>query len=80
MKVKVFDELVIVVEDVNPLNAVEEVARVTAPVRVAPGMAIEAIPLLIEEVATHVGVPPDIARTNPPVDAAMFERVSAAVV
>lgn len=37
-------------------------------------------PLLIDEVATHVGVPPLMARTKPFVPAAIDESVSAAVV
>ena len=78
--VSVFPELVMVVLAVSPLNAVDEVAKVSAPVSVFPGMAIEATPLLIDEVATQVGTPPLIARTKPPVDAAMDESVSAEVV
>ena len=62
-KVRVPELLVIVVEEVSPLYAVLEVAKVTAPVRVLPGMMMEETPLLIEEVATHVGMPPARART-----------------
>jgi len=40
-KVSVPPELVIVVEAVRPLKAVEEVAKVTAPVRALPGILIE---------------------------------------
>jgi hypothetical protein len=79
-KVSVPDEFVIVVDAVNPLNAVDEVAKVTAPVSVLPGIEIEVTPLLIDEVDTHVGAPPLIARTKPFVDAAIDDSVSAAVV
>jgi hypothetical protein len=53
VKVRVLPEFVMVVEAVRPLKAVEEVANVRAPERVAPGILREETPLLIEEVATH---------------------------
>ena len=65
--VSVPELFVMVVEDVRPLKGVEEVAKVTAPVKVVPGMAIEETPLLIEEVATHPGMPLTEASTSPPV-------------
>jgi hypothetical protein len=52
-KVRVPLELVMVVDAVRPLKAVLEVAKMTAPVRVLPGIAIEETPLLIDEVAIH---------------------------
>ena len=65
-KVKVPLLLVIVVEAVSPLKAVDEVAKVTAPVSVTPGIAREETPLLMEEVATHCGSPLFQASTCPP--------------
>lgn len=59
----------------------DEVARVSAPVCAEPKVCwSDETPLLIDEVATQVGVPPDIARTKPLVPAAIDESVSAAVV
>jgi hypothetical protein len=52
VKVRVLPEFVMVVEAVRPLKAVEEVAKVRAPVKVAPGISKEVTPA-IEEVATH---------------------------
>jgi hypothetical protein len=46
-KVRVPELLVMVVEAVKPLKAVEEVAKVTAPVRVLPGMMMEETTLAV---------------------------------
>ena len=74
VNVRVPLELVIVVEAVRPLNAVDDVARVTAPVRVLLGTEMEETPLLILEVAVHVGTPFRYARTYPAVPAVVVER------
>jgi hypothetical protein len=71
---------VMVVDAVSPLNAVDEVARRSEPVSCEPVTPSAVTPLLIDEVATQVGVPPDIARTKPLVPAAIEESVSAVVV
>ena len=57
-----------VVLAVRPLNAVELVANVSAPERVAPGMVRLETPFDIDEVETHAGTPPCTARTKPPVE------------
>jgi hypothetical protein len=44
-------------------------------VSVFPGTAIDETPLLIDEVATQVGVPFAIARTNPPVELEIADTV-----
>lgn len=65
--VKVPPELVIAFENERPLKVVaEDVASVIAPVWPEPYVcAMLVTPLLIEEVATHVGTPPESASTYP---------------
>ena len=59
----------------------DEVAMVSAPVCAEPNECwSDETPLLIDEVATQVGVPPLMASTNPFVPAAIDASVSAAVV
>ena len=64
-KVNVPLELVMALEMVRPLKEVaEEVASVIAPVCAVPYVcAMEETPLLMEDVATHVGTPFRYART-----------------
>jgi hypothetical protein len=71
---------VTVVDAVSPLNGVDDVAMMSEPVSCCPTPPSAVTPLLMVEVATQVGVPPDMASTNPPVPAAMDESVSADVV
>ena len=75
VKVRVFAEFVIVVDEVRPLNAADEVAKVTAPVSVLPGTVSDEMPLLIDEVATQVGTPLCIESTKPPVELAMADTL-----
>ena len=61
--------MVMVVEAVRPLKAVDEVAKVMAPVSVEPGIEMEETPLLMEEVATHSATPLLQESICPPVPA-----------
>jgi hypothetical protein len=63
VKVRVLPLPVMVVLAVRPLKAEEEVARVSAPVKEPCGSTSEETPLLIEEVETQVGMPPETERT-----------------
>ena len=68
VSVKVPDELVIELPKISPLNDCVEVPKVMAPVCAVPYVCwSDDTPLLILDVATHVGVPPLIASTKPAV-------------
>src|SRR3989338_8223549 len=85
-KVRVVPEPVTVVEAVRPLKAVLDVAMTRAPVNAEPVGPRERTPVFVtlppederpEEkvvVATHAGMPPDHARTCPPVPCVVVER------
>jgi hypothetical protein len=65
-KVRVPPELVIVVEAVSPLNAVEDVAKMMAPVSTLPGTAIEVTPALVSTPATSLSpVPRRLPKREP---------------
>jgi hypothetical protein len=78
VKVTVLPEPTMVRDEVRPVVLSVEVAKVRFPVKEPWGRTRDETPLLMEEVATHVGTPFWEERTKPPVPMANLESVFAA--